>query len=92
MVWLRARSGRCLAVTLPACVPVRAAARVCPSPRAAALLSDVKLGGNMITSVAKDAFQGLPELTKYYGRLCLENNPLNCCGLEWLRKVGRCHH
>ena len=51
------------------------------------VLSDIKLGGNQITTVARDAFKQLGELGKYYGRLCLENNPLDCCGLEWLRAM-----
>ena len=48
-------------------------------------LADIKLGGNRIETVESGAFDGLPGLATYYGRLCLERNPLNCCGLEWLR-------
>ena len=50
-------------------------------------LSDINLGGNQIETVESGAFDSLPGLATYYGRLCLERNPLNCCGLEWLREL-----
>ena len=50
-------------------------------------LYDINLGGNRIETVEVNTFDKLPALKLYSGRLCLERNPLNCCGLEWLRAV-----
>lgn len=51
------------------------------------LLSSIELSGNQITTVSEAAFSKLPALQVYTGRLCLGRNPLNCCGLGWLRKL-----
>ena len=50
-------------------------------------LGDINLGGNRIETVDEGTFDDLPALAVYSGRLCLERNPLNCCGLEWLRSM-----
>ena len=52
------------------------------------LLSDVKLSGNNVSTVEKGSFDSLPAMKGYQGRICLDGNPLNCCGLEWLRRMG----
>ena len=51
------------------------------------LLSSVELSGNEIKTLSKGVFSNLPALQPYTGRLCLGRNPLNCCGLEWLREM-----
>ena len=50
-------------------------------------LSDVKLSGNNVITVEKGTFDSLPAMRGYQGRICLDGNPLNCCGLEWLRRL-----
>ena len=50
-------------------------------------LRDVKLSGNNVTTVEKGTFDSLPAMRSYQGRICLDNNPLDCCGLEWLRRM-----
>ena len=48
-------------------------------------LCDVKLSGNNVSTVEKGSLDSLPAMRGYQGRICLDGNPLNCCGLEWLR-------
>jgi len=54
---------------------------------AVSTLSSIELQGNQISTVAHAAFATNPILRRYNGRLCLGRNPLNCCGLEWLREL-----
>jgi hypothetical protein len=49
------------------------------------LLTSIELGRNAITTLPKGLFDAVPAMHQYYGRLCLGGNPLDCCGLEWLR-------
>lgn len=51
-------------------------------------LRSIELGSNAITTLNKSTFSQLPALRLPSGRVCLDGNPLDCCGLEWLRDMG----
>ena len=53
------------------------------------LVFSLKLSGNSIASVSRAAFSSLPLLLQAGAgaRLCLGRNPLDCCGLEWMRDL-----
>lgn len=50
-------------------------------------LQSLELGGNKISKLDSATFRDVPLFNKYVGRLCLDRNPLDCCGMEWLREI-----